>query len=109
MARDPRRPLRPVRAYRNRLVDGRVVFEVYLDFRDAQNRLVAQTLLYPRLGKVDSYLDWRVASAAVQSPSPDFDEPALIALDAWEKVVEYVERAWQENLLPDKRSDGAGS
>lgn len=94
-------PLRPVRAYRNRLVHGRVVPEVYVNAQDTQGRALGQMLFYPRLDKVDSYLDWRVAFAAAVSPSPDFDEAALIAVDAWEKVVDYVEQAWQTHLLPN--------
>ena len=59
-------------------------------------------LFYPRLGKVDSYLDWRVAFAlAAGNERPaDFAEAALIAADAWEQVVGYVESGWQNHLLP---------
>jgi hypothetical protein len=35
------------------------------------------------------------------SQSPDFDEAALIAVDAREQVVAYVEQAWQQHLLPN--------
>jgi hypothetical protein len=93
-------PLRSVRAYRNRLVHGRVVPEVYVNATE-QGRVVGQLLFYPRLGKVDPYLDWRIAfaEAAKTTASPDFDEAALIALDAWERFVEYVEQAWQMLLL----------
>jgi hypothetical protein len=95
-------PLRPVRGYRNRLVHGRVVPEVYVSAQDPLGHVVGNMLFYPRLKKVDSYLDWRVAFAAsAENPSPDFDEAALIALEAWEKVVGYVEHAWQTYLLPD--------
>lgn len=59
-------------------------------------------LLYPRLGKVDSYLDWRKAFAANEKvPSADFAEAAIIAVEAWEAVVDYVEQAWQKHLLPN--------
>jgi hypothetical protein len=95
-------PLRPVRAYRNRLVHGRVVPEVYVPARDAQGRAFGDLFFYPRLKKVESYLDWRVAFAAVGGaamPSPDFTEAALIALDAWERSVGYVEHAWQTHLF----------
>jgi hypothetical protein len=97
----PGDPLRPVRAYRNRLVHGRVVPEIYVPAVDAQGRGIGDLLLYPRLGKVDAYLDWRVAfaEAGAETPSPDFDEAALIALDAWEQVVAYVEHSWQTRLL----------
>jgi hypothetical protein len=95
-------PLQPVRAYRNRLVHGRVVPEVYVNTQDEQGRR-GQMLFYPRLGVVDSYLDWRIAFAAARGDAlpPDSDEAALIALDAWEKVIEYVEQAWQQHLRPN--------
>ncbi len=97
-----RDPLKPVRAYRNRLVHGRVVPETYVNLRDSQGRDLGAMLFYPRLGSVDSYLDWRRAFAAnAIMPSPDFDEAALIALNAWESVVDYVEQTWQQHLLPN--------
>ncbi len=92
--------LRPVRAYRNRLVHGRVVPEVYVRAHDAGGRAIGDVLLYPRLEKVDAYLDWRLAFDAAAAPSSDFDEAALIAAEAWEQVVGHVEQAWQTYLLP---------
>jgi hypothetical protein len=60
-------------------------------------------ILYPRLGKVGSYLDWRVVFEAARrsttSPPTDFEEAAVIAADAWEQVVVYVEGAWRRHLL----------
>ena len=99
-------PLEPVRAYRNRLVHGRVVPEVYVDaLRPGTRRVIGQMLMYPRLGTVGSYLDWRIAfDAARQStttPPADFEEAALIAADAWELVVAYVESAWKTHLVPN--------
>ena len=94
-------PLRPVRAYRNRLVHGRVVPEVYVNAVNAQQQPLGQQLLYyPVLDRVDDYLDWRVAFAVGINPSPDFAEAAQIARDAWERVATYVEEAWQTHLLP---------
>ena len=58
-------------------------------------------LFYPRLGKVDLYLDWRIAFSQADAPSlRDFDEAALVVADAWDQTVEYVENAWQRHLLP---------
>jgi hypothetical protein len=103
-------PLRPVRAYRNRLVHGRVVLEVYVRVVNGDGRVVGELLHYPRLEKVESYLDWRVAAAAVATaePSPDFDEAALIVLGAWKKVVSYVEQSWRKHLLHSARSGASG-
>lgn len=103
-------PLEPVRAYRNRLVHGRVVLEVYVPATDSHGRPIGDVLTYPELEKVDSYLDWRVALAAANPPAgaparrgfpPDFAEPALIVRDAWERVVAYVENAWKTHLVPN--------
>jgi hypothetical protein len=94
-------PLSPLRAYRNRLVHGRVVREIYVDAVNPQGYRIGQLLLYPRLDKVNSYLDWRIAFATAGAPSPDFAEAAQIAADVWEQVVTYVEQAWQDHLLPN--------
>jgi hypothetical protein len=97
---NPADPLRPVRSYRNRLVHGRIVPEIYLQAKDKEGRVVGDALYYPRLEKVDDYLDWRVAfdanSAAVH---PDFDDAALIVLESWERVVKHVEEAWRQHLV----------
>jgi hypothetical protein len=89
-----------VRSYRNRLVHGRIVPEVYAQAKDKEGRVVGDALYYPRLEKFDGYLDWRVAfdanSAAVH---PDFDDAALIVLEASERVVGHVEESWQEHLV----------
>ena len=102
-------PLQPIRAYRNRLVHGRVIPELWVNVLDAQSgENLGAALYYPRLDKADDYLDWRVAfapralpgpgSAVVDtSPPPEFDEAAPIALHAWEI---YVEAAWRMHLLP---------
>lgn len=95
-------PLRPVRAYRNRLVHGRVVPQLFVPAHDATGRKLDDLLFYPRLGTIDRYLDWRVAFATTaDEQKQDFDEAALIAVDAWENVVAYVEEAWQTHLLPN--------
>jgi hypothetical protein len=60
-------------------------------------------LFYPLLEKVDDYLDWRVAFDVANNDKStlfaDFNEMALIVLDAWERVVGHVEDAWQRHLL----------
>jgi hypothetical protein len=95
-------PLQPVRSYRNRLVHGRVVPTIEVKAHDAQDRHVGDMLFYPLLEKVDDYLDWRVAFDVAENDKPtlfaDFNEMALIALDAWERVVGHVEDAWQIHL-----------
>jgi hypothetical protein len=80
---------------------NRFVPETYVTVEDAGGHAVGQLLFYPRLDKVDSYVDWRVAFAASAAPSSDFDAAALIVLDAWKRVVAYVEQAWQTHLLPN--------
>ncbi len=96
-------PLRPVRWYRNRLVHGRVVPEIYVKAQDSEKRELGDLLLYPRLEEVDTYLDWRVAFDVAQTDEAtllaDFDEAALVVLDAWERIVGHVEEAWQRNLV----------
>jgi hypothetical protein len=94
-------PLQLVRSYRNRLVHGRVVPEVYVDATNAQGHAVGQILLYPQLNEVDKYLDWRIAfeEAGGATPSPNFAEAAQIGREAWELVVGYVESAWKRHLL----------
>lgn len=93
-------PLRRVRSYRNRLVHGRVVPETFVAAVHPDGRDLGVLLFYPRLEVVDRYLDWRVAFAAATSPSPDFDEAALIVRDAWELVVDHVDESWRTHLLP---------
>jgi hypothetical protein len=84
-------PLKPIRAYRNRLVHGRVV-----------PRLVEREMFkYPRLDKVDGYLDWRrVNDPDSQSAvAHDFDRGREIVFDAWDQTVTYVETYWRAHLL----------
>lgn len=91
--RNPDDPLRPIRDYRNRLVHGRVVPGFRLLHAHG-----AAVVFYPGLERVDAYVDWRVAFVYDQPP-PDFEEAAMIVLDAWESVVEYVEDAWRQHLI----------
>jgi hypothetical protein len=89
-----------VRDYRNRLVHGLIVPETFVPARHPDGRDMGVLLFYPTLDAVDRYLDWRVAFAASASPSPDFDEAALIARDAWDLTVDHVEQPWVTHLLP---------
>ena len=56
---------------------------------------------YPRLDRVDAYVDWRTVipdpSTAIQSG--DYAAATTIALNAWERVVDYCEDAWATHLL----------
>jgi hypothetical protein len=89
-----------VRDFRNRLVHGLIVPETFVPARHPDGRDMGVLLFYPTLDAVDRYLDWRVAFAASASPSPDFDEAALIARDAWDLTVDHVEQPWVTHLLP---------
>lgn len=95
-------PLRPIRSYRNRLVHGRIVPELYVRAIGPKGESVGDLFMYPTLGMVDAYLDWRKAFAVAASPTPppNFAEAAIIAADAWVMVAEYVEQAWRTHLLP---------
>jgi hypothetical protein len=104
-------PLRPIRAYRNRLVHGRVVPELWGTMQSQTSQHSGSILTYPRIDKVNDYLDWREAfairavpgpgSAVVSTaPPPDFEEAALIVRQVWQEVVSYVETSWQTHLLP---------
>jgi hypothetical protein len=89
-----------VRSYRNRLVHGRIVPEIYAQAKDKDGRVVGDALYYPRLEKVDDYLDWRVAfEANTPVVHPDFDDAALVGREAWELVVAHVEASWQAHLV----------
>ena len=95
-------PLRDIRAYRNRLVHGRVVPEVHVE-RRGLGLPTKQTLEFPRIEKVDDYLDWRMAQDPARSPFVvnDFREGRSIVRDAWERVVSHTETAWQTHLLTE--------
>jgi hypothetical protein len=106
-------PLRPIRAYRNRLVHGRVVPELQATAYAPSGSLIGMRLFYPRVDHVDKYLDWRVAfddmslsampgpgsAVPVLTPPADFVEASVITEQAWTQVVDYVESAWQAHLL----------
>lgn len=90
------RPLQDIHDYRNRIVHGRVVPELIL-------RQGGDTIyVYPAIGRVASYLDWREAFDAMADAArvaADFVPAQKIAVDAWKRTVNYVERQWSTHLL----------
>jgi hypothetical protein len=95
-------PLRDVRAYRNRLVHGRVVpqWDVRI-FEVGTGAFHGVRLMYPRLDRVEDYLDWRPVfdPANVDAILPDFEHAEVIIREAWERVLDYTEASWQAHLL----------
>jgi hypothetical protein len=92
------RPLQDVHDYRNRIVHGRVVPEIIASVASTQERV----FIYPRLDRVDAYVDWRPALASPDAvvASGDFQSAQAIASGAWERVVTYCEDEWKTHLLP---------
>jgi hypothetical protein len=91
------RPLQDIHDYRNKLVHGRVMTEVTAIDPEAMQRF----FFYPRLDRVDSYLDWRtvIPDPTNAIKSGDYAAALVIAMEAWERVVEYCEQAWATHLL----------
>jgi hypothetical protein len=84
-------PLKPIREYRNRLLHGRVL-----------PRLIERgTSKYPRIDKVNDYLDWRQAlgQEAHAAVLTDFDQGHVVVSDAWDQAITYVETTWSKHLL----------
>jgi hypothetical protein len=55
--------------------------------------------MYPRIGRVDNYLDWRSAIGASDDAfTEDFDDGFAIVSDAWDDAIEYVELSWKSWL-----------
>jgi hypothetical protein len=97
------RPLQAIHDYRNRLVHGRVVPEMIANVV-ARNE---QVFIFPRIDRVDDYLDWRHAFADVDAALArgDFQDAQSIAEGAWNQVVDYCEQAWRTHLAPPKPSE----
>lgn len=93
-------PLRDIRAYRNRLVHGRVVPEQHLTM-SGLGRPPEKTLRFPRIERVNEYLDWRRAQdpRRVRMAIDEFQEARALVTEAWERVVAWAEESWQEHLL----------
>lgn len=64
-------------------------------------RAVGARLMYPRIGKVDAYLDWRSAfdPSQMEKVLPDFDDAHLIVREAWLRAVRYAQTMWEKHLL----------
>jgi hypothetical protein len=106
-------PLEPIRSYRNRLVHGRVVPELIATAFSASETIEGLRLFYPRLNRVDDYLDWRNAFAAtgitavpgpgsavaITTPPADFEDASVIVGEAWEQTIAHVEASWRSHLL----------
>ncbi|MGZ4316584.1 MAG: hypothetical protein ACXVRS_12245 [Gaiellaceae bacterium] len=92
------RPLQPIHDYRNRLVHGRVVPEVIANVTPSGE----QVFIFPRIDRVDAYLDWRhvLDDLVATLDRGDFQDARSIAADAWDQVVAYCEDAWSTHLLP---------
>jgi hypothetical protein len=96
--------LKDIRAYRHRLVHGRVVPQLYARvFGLGTGTYFGEQLMYPKLDKVDNHLDWRPAVApglgSLDALLPEFERAHLLVRDAWGRVVDYAESSWQAHLL----------
>jgi hypothetical protein len=95
-------PLRDIRGYRNRLVHGRIVPELHVTERGF-GREPTTTLCFPRIERVDDYLDWRLAQYLRPAPVVvnDFQSARSIVSKAWERVVSWAESSWRKHLLSE--------
>jgi hypothetical protein len=86
-------PLQDIRDYRNNLTHGRIMPGIE----------IGGVIRVPVIGREFDYLDWRrvtgVAAAAL--PMQDFEEPATILTDAWNRTIAYIQSKWATELLPN--------
>lgn len=81
-------PLQSIRNYRNGLIHGRLLPGIVDD----------QRLCLPAIGKVDSYLDWRLItqpSSQTEEYKKDFISVLTILESAWNETVTYLENNWR--------------
>jgi hypothetical protein len=95
-------PLRDIRAYRNRLVHGRVVLQWNVRvFEVGTGAFHGERLMYPRIDRVEDHVDWRPAfdPKNIEAVMDDFENADSIVRQAWERVVLYCEESWRQHLL----------
>jgi hypothetical protein len=95
-------PLRDVRAYRNRLVHGRVIPQWNVRVLElGTGAFLGERLMYPKLDRVEDHLDWRRAfdPANADAIYLEFDKADAIVREAWERVLAYAEASWRTHLL----------
>lgn len=95
-------PLRDVRAYRNRLVQGRVIPQWNVRvFEVGTGAFHGERLMYPRLDRVEDHLDWRRAfdPANVDAVLVEFEDADFIVRRAWERALDYADASWRQHLL----------
>jgi hypothetical protein len=80
-------PLQDIRNYRNHLIHGRTPPGI-------DNK-------YPKIGRENSYFDWRKITAAAAPPVADFDSATDIHDAAFSQTVTYFETKWAAELLPN--------
>lgn len=81
-------PLQPIRDYRNSLVHGRLLPGI----------IDGQRLCLPAIGKVESYLDWRLItqpSSQAEEYKRDFISALNILESTWKETINYLENNWK--------------
>ena len=80
-------PLQTIKDYRNHLTHGRML----------PNLRTPNKALFPKLGKQNNYLDWRIITDGYSSniSASDFDTPDNIVESAWNESINYFETNWK--------------